>query len=573
MKKLSFGCLSLAIGLCASSAFAQSRAPGFALDRFDPSERGSDWFVLESLDYREHGRLAVGAVFDYGYKPLVIYDADSGDELSPLVEHQLFAHLGATVALWERVRFGVNLPVALVQGGDGVVAGGTDFSSDNATTLGDLRVSGDVRLAGSYQGPIALSVGARVYAPTGSQDSFTGDGTVRFSPGLAAAGAAGEFVYAARTSFNLRPQDDGFAGAATGHEFAFALALGMRAGENLVLGPELFGSTVVSEGDAVFARRTTPLEVVFGGHYRINPSWRVGLGVGPGLTRGYGAPAVRGLAMLEHFPAVEPRVEPPPPPPDSDGDGIFDRADACPDEPGVRTDDPTTNGCPPRLDQDRDGVFDEEDACPTRPGVRTDDPATNGCPPKVDTDRDGIFDDVDACPTEPGPRTDDPATNGCPPPPDRDRDGIDNEKDACPDAAGPPSEDPKKHGCPLARVEQDQIKIVEQVKFAYNSDKILPESEPIMNAVLRILEEHSDITKVEVHGHTDSRGGDAYNKALSRRRAASVVRWLTVHGIAKERLSSQGFGEEKPIDTNDTDDGRRNNRRVEFHIVARSKKE
>ncbi len=70
-----------------------------------------------------------------------------------------------------------------------------------------------------------------------------------------------------------------------------------------------------------------------------------------------------------------------------------------------------------------------------------------------------------------------------------------------------------------------------------------------------------------MEGHTDNRGSAAYNKALSQRRAASVVNWLVSRGIDKKRLSSKGMGLEKPIDTNDTDEGRQNNRRVEFHIV------
>jgi outer membrane protein OmpA-like peptidoglycan-associated protein len=88
----------------------------------------------------------------------------------------------------------------------------------------------------------------------------------------------------------------------------------------------------------------------------------------------------------------------------------------------------------------------------------------------------------------------------------------------------------------------------------------------VLNAVLKILQDLPQITLVSVEGHTDNRGGKGYNKDLSKRRAASVVKWLTDKGIDKKRLTSAGFGQEKPIDTNDTDAGRQNNRRVEFHI-------
>jgi outer membrane protein OmpA-like peptidoglycan-associated protein len=71
---------------------------------------------------------------------------------------------------------------------------------------------------------------------------------------------------------------------------------------------------------------------------------------------------------------------------------------------------------------------------------------------------------------------------------------------------------------------------------------------------------------VRIEGHTDNVGGAAFNMKLSEGRAASVRAWLVKHGIAASRLTSTGFGQTRPVDTNETDEGRRNNRRVEFHI-------
>jgi outer membrane protein OmpA-like peptidoglycan-associated protein len=72
---------------------------------------------------------------------------------------------------------------------------------------------------------------------------------------------------------------------------------------------------------------------------------------------------------------------------------------------------------------------------------------------------------------------------------------------------------------------------------------------------------------VSIEGHTDNRGTAAYNMGLSARRAASVVEWLVQHGVDASRLTSIGYGLTRPLDSNETDMGRRNNRRVEFHIV------
>jgi OOP family OmpA-OmpF porin len=201
--------LSAALSLFASApASAQPRAEGFALNRFEPSERGSDWFVLESLDLRGGPRFAAGLVLDYAHRPLMLYSAVNGEEIGSVVEHQLFAHLGASVVLWDRVRFGLNLPIALAQDGDGGSTDTATFSSDNATTIGDLRLSADARLFGNYGEPITLGGGLQLFAPTGSQTSFTSDGAVRVAARFMAAGEIGQFVYASMLGFNIRANDE-----------------------------------------------------------------------------------------------------------------------------------------------------------------------------------------------------------------------------------------------------------------------------------------------------------------------------------------------------------------------------
>jgi outer membrane protein OmpA-like peptidoglycan-associated protein len=473
------------------------------------------------------------------------------------------------VNLWDHLRFGLNFPVAFFQDGQGATTPTTRYELGSHVAAGDLRLSIDALLYGKYRGPLELALGASLYTPTGSRDSFTSDGSVHATPHVLLAGETTGFLYSAHLGMNLRTQTDAFANSPMGSEITFGASAGARADhDRIVLGPELYGSTVFSKGDAFFARQTTPLELLLGGHYLAGKSVRVGVGVGPGLTRGFGTPLLRLVGSVEWVqPIEEPKPPPPPPKPkDRDHDGILDPDDACPDEPGVKTDDPKTNGCPPPKDRDGDGIMDPEDACPTIPGVKTDNPKTNGCPPP-DRDGDGVLDAEDACPDEPGVRTDDPKTNGCPPPKDRDGDGIINSEDACPDDPGPRNDDPKKNGCPVAHIEKGEIRIREQVQFAYNSAQILNASDFILEAVMKIMNDNPKITSVEVQGHTDNKGGDTYNKKLSDRRAASVVKWLVSHGIDRKRLTSAGFGKDRPIDTNDTDEGRANNRRVEFHIL------
>ena len=551
----------------ASTSSAQTQ-PGFALDRFDPSERGSEWFAHDTLDLRGHLRPAVGVVGSWAYKPLVVFGPD-GTERSAIVRHQMVLHPGVSLVLADRFRFGVDLPIAVLQDGDGGTAFGKTFDPATKASLGDVRLAADARLLGKYGDPFTLAFGVQLFLPTGKRDQYTGDEKVRATPRLQAAGDIGPFVYAARLGVVYRALKEDFANSSLGTELTFGAAAGLRVMEKrLVIGPELFGTTVLVDGRA-FNKAATPLELVFGMHYTLN-DFRIGLGGGPGLTRGFGAPVARGLLSIEWVPGVDEQPIPVTPPSDRDGDGVLDADDACIDVKGVHTTDPKTNGCPAKeappapSDRDKDGVVDDQDVCIDVPGVADPDPKKNGCPP--DKDGDGVYDDKDACIDVPGVPDPDPKKNGCPP--DRDGDTILDPNDACPDTAGPPNVDPKKNGCPAVAIVDNQIKILEQVKFKTNSAEILKESDEILNAVAKLLKDHPEIKSVLVEGHTDNKGTKQLNQDLSKRRAASVVAWLVKKGgIEAKRLKSQGLGQDQPIDTNDTDEGRTNNRRVEFHIL------
>ena len=548
------------------------QAPGFALNRFEPSERGSEWFVADTLDLRGSFRPALGVVGDYGYKPYVLRNRDDSEN-TRIVSGQLFVHVGGSLVLFDRLRIGASIPLAIAQQGSttgGVVAGQRVVGSTSGG-FGDLRLAADLRLLGTYGDAFTLALGGRVWAPTGDASKLLGDDKVRIGPRLAAAGDIGAFAYALSVGANYRANDATFAGHPTGNEVNFGAALGVRALEKkLLIGPEVWGTTIVSDSDGFFGKRTTPLALLGSAHYTAG-DFRFGLGAGPGLSHAAGTAAFRGLLSFEWVPSYDDAPPPPPPPAapppaDRDGDGVPDTADACPDVAGPRTDDPKTNGCPP--DRDGDGVLDAVDACPDVPGIRTDDPKTNGCP--SDRDKDGVPDTVDACPDVAGVATQDPKTNGCPA--DRDKDGVPDAADACPDVPGPASTDPKKNGCPVAFLTDTQIKITDQIKFRFGVAEIDPASDTVLQAVFEILKTHVDIKKVRVEGHTDSVGAAAYNRTLSKARAEAVTAWLVKHGIDKSRTSAEGFGPTRPLETNDTDAGRAANRRVEFHIETAAAK-
>jgi outer membrane protein OmpA-like peptidoglycan-associated protein len=101
------------------------------------------------------------------------------------------------------------------------------------------------------------------------------------------------------------------------------------------------------------------------------------------------------------------------------------------------------------------------------------------------------------------------------------------------------------------------------ITFDTASDVIKPESGPTLRSVLKLLQDNPDV-RFEIQGHTDSQGGDKVNGPLSDKRAAAVKTWLVKQGVDEARLTTKGFGSTKRLASNDTPEGRADNRRVEF---------
>lgn len=263
-------------------------------------------------------------------------------------------------------------------------------------------------------------------------------------------------------------------------------------------------------------------------------------------------------------------VPPPPAPPraDRDKDGVFDDEDACPREPGLRTGDPSTNGCP-RRDRDGDAVYDDEDACRDTPGYRTADPQTNGCP-RSDRDKDTIFDEEDACPDKAGVPSTDPKQHGCPRP-DRDNDKVFDDEDACIDVPGIRTSDPKTNGCPESatgiRVEGDKIILDDIIHFDNNSPRVRSVSFAIVRKVAELMRSNPDILEVDIEGHADQIGTTEHNLQLSWARADSVKKLLVRFGVDADRITTHAYGKARPRALGTAEEQRKMNRRVEFTIT------
>lgn len=281
--------------------------------------------------------------------------------------------------------------------------------------------------------------------------------------------------------------------------------------------------------------------------------------------------------------------------PDGDGDGIADKDDKCPSVAGVSE----NMGCP--ADRDKDGVYDVDDRCPDAPGslkgcpdtdkdglADVDDECPNlagtikGCP---DSDKDGVADKNDRCPNVAGPAS----NNGCPN--DRDKDGVEDAKDSCPDLFGTingcPDSDadgltdnvdkcPKtagpasNNGCPEIKVQDKKTLEVamRSVQFETGTAKIAAASNKNLNDIVKVLNSYPEMM-LSIEGHTDNVGDPAKNMALSESRAKACMDYLVSKGIKADRLMSKGYGDSKPLGDNKTAEGRKTNRRTEFVPVWR----
>lgn len=271
--------------------------------------------------------------------------------------------------------------------------------------------------------------------------------------------------------------------------------------------------------------------------------------------------------------AVVAAPPPPPAPIDTDADGITDDKDKCPTVKGSAKYD----GCP-IPDTDGDGINDEEDKCKTVKGTAK----YQGCP-IPDTDGDGINDENDKCKDVRGLAK----YQGCPIP-DTDKDGINDEEDKCVTVAGLA----RYQGCPIPDTdgdgvndEEDKCKTVKgtvanngcpeiqnEFKFDYKKVQFLTGSVSLtagakkeLNKVVAALNAYPTLN-LFVDGHTDNAGKAAANQTLSLKRANAVKAYLVAKKVDAARLTTEGFGSDKPVADNKTAKGRSENRRVEFRV-------
>jgi outer membrane protein OmpA-like peptidoglycan-associated protein len=467
---------------------------------------------------------------------------------------QFPVYLSGGLQLAGLIGFNLHIPFTPVQITGNEPAGvGTSGLTDQKATMNDVRL--DVRFRGWESNNRKTRVGAfgGFSVGTGTPLGFGGDRAPTAFVALNAEHDFGGFLLAGHAGPHFRPSNSLGGNPDSlfvGDELRYAIGAYLPLRDNrLRLGLEVWGSTGLESlnGESTFFKgRNTTVEWLAQGRFLVSKDQQTFLNVGAGtrLSNGYGSADVRALVSLGRAWGFKDR-EPPSPPGkiqirdkaeyhanDSDGDGYPDDIDKCPDL--------------------------KEDGKPPAP--------SDGCPAAPDADGDGIPDSIDKCPNDAEDFDKIQDKDGCPET-DADNDKVKDKVDKCPENPGPPNKDPSKNGCPVSiDIKSDgSVALLQPIQFALGKATIKPVSYPILKEVATLMNARPNI-KIAVHGHTDNAGSHALNVKLSNDRAASVRAYLIGQGIKAERLSSQGFGPDKPIDTNATEAGRAKNRRVEFVV-------
>jgi outer membrane protein OmpA-like peptidoglycan-associated protein len=164
---------------------------------------------------------------------------------------------------------------------------------------------------------------------------------------------------------------------------------------------------------------------------------------------------------------------------------------------------------------------------------------------------------------------------------DSDNDGVNDDRDQCPET--PANSYVNNVGCPasptasaaepvldsgpvLETAKAGDTIVLKGVTFESGKAVLRADSETILDGVAETMVKRPEL-RVEIGGHTDDRGAEAYNQDLSQRRADTVMAYLVAHGVDAGRLSAAGYGEAQPVETNDTAEGRERNRRVELKVL------
>jgi OOP family OmpA-OmpF porin len=594
----------------------------FSTQLFEPVPGPQNFINVEGTRIGSDFNITGGLVFNYQYQPFVLYQCAAGtggagepacelesDPRAVIIENMIAGDALFSVSFLKLFTVGLGIPFTVWQTGSqlnidqGTSAGGLPAMGG----IGDIRLHLKFRLFPFMEGDkegFGLALAPVVAFPIGQffdsipdatanqTGSFLGSSNVTATVRVVADYYQYPFHVAAQVGYRWQ-EDATFYDRTVGQRLVYGGAFGFWPIEELELLVEAYGwNGFTLQVDQ------SPLEIDLGVKWRFWGPLMLVAGGGRGII-GMGAPVARAFLGLAYEPSEEPVVESP----DRDNDGILNEVDQCPDDAEDPDGYQDEDGCPDP-DNDNDGVLDIYDACPLDPedidGYKDDDGCvdldhdedgiltpTDQCPdqpedfdgfqdedgcPDTDNDGDTLLDEADLCPDDAEDFDGFQDDDGCPDP-DNDMDGVPDATDQCPDQPETLNGFEDEDGCPdrgsaLVVVTATQIEIKQQINFASDSDRIVGQrSFDILDVVAAVLRANTTF-RVEIQGHTDSRGSRDHNMDLSQRRAQAVRTYLVGKGVAEDRLEARGYGPDVPLEDNGTAAGREKNRRVEFHIIG-----
>lgn len=509
-----------------TTAWAEVPIPSFELERLQLNPGAGASLLLGTGEILPAGSLRLSLVSHFEKNPFLLYR--NGTRSEAVVGQRATVHLMAAYAPTKWLQLDAQLPIVVFQGGDAQGSTSPDRAGLSTPTL-SARIG---LLAQRDAAPVDLALQLDTGLPLGAGAAFTRDPGFRLMPRVMVGRTLDWLRVGLNAALLARPfvrlgNGENITGS-IGSELALGAVLATT-GEGLRGELNLLGSVPLTGGS-----RT--LEVLAGARMPLSASLEAFALGGVGLGTVPGTPTWRMLAGIA-FKLPEPFARRSEPAPrehskdesagtpkgmmDTDGDGVRNDADKCPNEYG-----PVELGGCPLKDADNDGVIDAKDACPALAGLVE----LRGCPAK-DTDGDTVADHLDNCPNAWGPV----ANQGCPA----------NRKQ-------------------WVIIRKEKLELKQKVFFATNQAKIQRKSFELLNQVASVLLEHPEIGKVAIEGHTDNVGTAARNRQLSLARANAVLTYLIDQGVSPSRLDAQGYGPDRPIESNATAQGREVNRRVEF---------
>lgn len=498
--------------LCAAGAHA------FSVQHFRPVHDGSERWTVVGGDALRAGQVQLGSSFNWVKNPLEFGLSDGSDaRTDALVDWYYTIDVGFAVGLSDRVALGVDLPVSVANEIEPVGA----YASNAGRTVGDVRVFGKFVMVPNPRARWALSFAPFVTIPLNQEDDFFGESSVSGGGRLALDRHLGRHYLAVNvggrareteTLQNLRINHELIAGA--------AYQLNLARAARWFLFVEAYGSTATRA--LATEEVTSPIEILGGFEKRWKDDRvRLAFGAGQGVNNGYGAPDVRGFAGVRVLsakaeptpsptPTPEPTPEPPPPPPE-------------PARLTVLLQDEAGHPVSALLQAMQDETLRRSNTPTSSWTVAL--PAGTW---NLDARPEGYL----------------PATR-----------------------AITLAEAEERTETLIVRPVLKKIAVIGKILFDSARATLKPVSRPTLDNVVKVLRENPGIERVRIEAHTDGEGTEAYNRGLSQRRADTVRHYLIDHGIAAERLESQGFGESRPIADNKTAVGRAKNRRVEFTVL------